>query len=72
MILLDIKNYLVAQKTVNLQELSLHFCYDPETMRGMMAHWIRKGKVSVRKPPGCGVRCTQCKPEYAEEYCWMV
>jgi hypothetical protein len=70
MILLEIKKYLVARKRVNLQELAAHFQRDPAIMRSMISHWVRKNKVSVIKPVGCGVRCTQCKPEYAEEYEW--
>lgn len=70
--LLAIKDYLSVRKTASLQELSLHFCKHPEMMRDMMSHWVRKGKVCcLQKPPGCGTRCVQCKPEFAEEYQWV-
>lgn len=71
MILIEIKKYLSDKKTANLQELAFHFNQPPETMRQMVAHWVRKGKVMVLpKPLSCGTGCTQCKPEWAEEYCW--
>ena len=69
--LLAIKHYLVERKTANLQELAAHFHQSPEVMRDMMAHWIRKGKVTCFKPAGCGTRCQQCLPKFAETYLWV-
>lgn len=71
MILLDLKNYLQQRKHVNLQELALHFQTDPEMVRDMMQHWIRKGKVCEFKPAGCGTRCIDCKPALREVYSWV-
>ncbi len=72
MILLDIKKYLANKKTVNLQELALHFKQQPDVMRDMLCHWIRKGKIQkAANPVGCGTRCVQCKPEFAEVYTWV-
>ena len=70
--LLDIKKYLSARKTANLQELSLHFKQQPDNMRCLLAHWIRKGKISkTAKPAGCGSKCQLCKPSIAEVYQWI-
>jgi len=66
---LDIKHYLKEHKVANLQELSLHFQRDPEIMRDMLSHWLRKGVICrAPKPAGCGVSCGQCKPSVAEVY----
>lgn len=71
MILLDVKDYIKQRQSVNLQDLSLHFQRDPDTMREMLNHWIRKGVVRRgEKPAGCGVKCHSCKPSTAEIYCW--
>jgi len=69
MILLDIKNYFTEKKVANLQELSLHFQRDPDMMREMLAHWLRKGVICKEpKPLSCGSKCLQCKPSIAEVY----
>ena len=70
--LLEIKRYLSSKKTAHLQELSLHFKQQPDTMRHLLAHWIRKGKVrETEKPAGCGSRCQLCKPSEAQVYEWV-
>ena len=70
--LLEIKAYLSEQKTANLQELSLHFKKQPDTMRCMLRHWVCKGKVCyLSKPAGCGSRCQQCLPTTTEIYQWI-
>lgn len=69
MILLDVKQYLKEKATCNLQELSLQFHCDPEVMRGMLAHWVRKGVIAIgKKPEGCGIKCVQCQPGVAQIY----
>ncbi len=69
MILIDVKNYLKAKSVSNLQAMAIHFQRDPEVMRDMLAHWVRKGVVVVdEKPVSCGVKCIQCKPEVAAVY----
>lgn len=70
--LLEIKQYLIAKKTANLHEICLHFCKQPETVRCILTHWLRKGKVCrLEKPNGCQTRCQLCRPEYTEIYQWM-
>ena len=71
MILLEVKDYIKQRKLVNLQDVSLHFQRDPDTMREILAHWVRKGVVRrAPKPSGCGVKCGSCEPSVAEVYCW--
>lgn len=71
MILLDIKQYLIQKQVANLQEIAWHFKQQPEVIRVMLHHWIRKGKVEIApKPKVCGSLCTQCEPSIAEVYHW--
>ena len=71
MILLDVKAYIKQHQWVNLQDLSLHFQRDLDTMRDILGHWVRKGVICrAPKPAGCGVACGACKPMVAEVYCW--
>lgn len=71
MILLDIKCYLKERKRTNLWELSLHFQRDPEIMRDMLSHWLRKGVVvKMLNSTACGVKCIQCETSVSEVYLW--
>ncbi len=68
----DIKEFMRAKPMVTLEQLATHLHQDPETTRGLLAHWIRKGKVEkLPNPPGCGTRCQQCSAQFAEEYRWV-
>ncbi|MBW5802858.1 hypothetical protein FIV31_05480 [Coxiella endosymbiont of Ornithodoros amblus] len=70
--LLSIKAFLKERQSANLQELSLHFCKQPEAMRGLLAHWIRKGKIRCqKKPTDCGTKCQLCQPQFVEFYRWV-
>ena len=67
--LIDVKNYLKQKSVSNLQTMAIHFQQDPELMRDMLAHWVRKGVIAIEeKPVQCGVRCVQCKPEVTAVY----
>lgn len=70
--LLSLKAFLKERKTANLQELSLHFCKEPQIMRCMLEHWIRKGKICrLGKSAACGTKCQLCQPQFAETYEWI-
>lgn len=71
MILSELRDYLEARGRASLQELALHFDTEPDALRGMLAHWIRKGRASRRSAGvSCGSRCTQCDPASVEIYVW--
>jgi hypothetical protein len=72
MILSDIKVYLQERKQATLSDLSLHFDSDPEAMRGMLARWVEKGKITkMVQPNGCKKGCPSCGcGEVAEIYVW--
>ena len=63
--LLELKSYLSTKKIANLEELSQHFRLEPSIIRGMLAHWIRKGSVCCRKPVDCGSQCHGCPSKNA-------
>ncbi len=56
--LMELKTYLERQGSASIFDLSNRFRVSPDALRGMLEHWIRKGKV-VRKDfsgdcGGCG------------------
>lgn len=72
MILIDVKNYLKQKSACNLQELSLYFQCEPEVMRHMLSHWVKKGVVVPQeKSESCGIKCVQCRPEVAQVYQYL-
>lgn len=54
-----------------MRDLALHFQVEPEAVRGMLEHWIRKGKVrrDAACPP-CGSGCCNCASDLTEIYLW--
>ena len=72
MILAEIKEYLETNKTSSMIELMMHFNTDPDTLREMLEHWIRKDKIrKTKKSVQCGNNCQQCNPLMTEIYEWI-
>jgi len=74
MILTELKHYLSEKKRISLNELAYHFDTTPEAIRGMLEHWIRKGK--IRRAEGvsaCGKSGCHCHldPAILEIYEWI-
>lgn len=71
MMLVDLRNYVAARGRVSMRDLALHFQVEPEAVRGMLEHWIRKGKVrrDAACPP-CGSGCCNCASDLTEIYLW--
>jgi hypothetical protein len=73
--LIAIKQYLMQVKLATLNSLCGVFKTDPETMRCMLNHFIRKGCIRrCAKKTACGTSCFQCpmaKTEM-EMYEWVV
>ena len=67
--LIEIREFLSSRGGCTLYELSVHFKTSPDAMRGMLAHWQRKGKV-VQEDSGCSKGCSSCTPEQLEVYRW--
>ncbi|WP_051785947.1 FeoC-like transcriptional regulator [Endozoicomonas numazuensis] len=68
--LLPIRDFLSDKGVCTLAELCQHFAVDPEAMKGMLGHWVRKGKL-VEEQSGCKQGCVSCAPEQLIVYRWM-
>ena len=72
MTLIELKNYLKQQCTVDLLTLTQHFNVESDIMRDMLEHWIRKGKVrKTSKATKCCEQCYECDPLTLEIYEWV-
>ena len=72
MILSDLKSYLVARKRAPIGDLANHFDADPNAVRGMLDHFIRRGYVSLLDVDGDGAcsGCQKCDAFSSEIYEW--
>lgn len=70
MSLRDIKTYLMEHQRATLTDLANHFRADPETLRPMLAHWERKGKVLHTQLTACNQGCN-CAEKGMEIYEWV-
>jgi len=43
--LTELKSYLIENKRAPLIDIAHHFDVTPDAVKGMLGHWIRKGKV---------------------------
>ncbi|UYM15746.1 FeoC-like transcriptional regulator [Endozoicomonas euniceicola] len=68
--LIALRDHLSSQGIASLAELSERFDVSPDAMRGMLSHWIRKGKL-IREQSGCSKGCVSCSPEQLEMYRWL-
>ena len=75
--LLDLKNYLETHSPASIGDLSTHYSVEPDALRDMLDHWIRKGKVK-RLEFGCscnkcstGGTCGSCCATSFEIYEWL-
>ncbi len=71
MILSELKSYLIKNKRASLIDLAHHFDVAPDAMKGMLVHWIRKGKVTHLEGNTCQKGCCQCDPSHLEIYEWV-
>lgn len=71
MILAEIKDYLKTNRQATLADMANRFDTQPDALRGMLAKWQAKGKVTrVDSGPKCD-GCTQCGGEPNEVYLWL-
>lgn len=73
MTLSALKNYLSERKIVPLNDIAVHFDSDPDALRGMLDHWIRKGRVRLHQEEGCQAKCCGgCSSHGSKEfYEWL-
>lgn len=69
----EVKRYMLERKVAPLQDIALHFDMEPDAVRGLLAHWVRKGKVRMHKDDGCssGGCCGDCGVPAKEVYEWL-
>ncbi len=65
----SIRSFMAEHKTASLADIARHVDADPDAVRGMLDHWVSKGKV-CRIPTSCG-GCSQCDPTTIETYRWV-
>nr|VFK51115.1 MAG: FeoC like transcriptional regulator [Candidatus Kentron sp. TUN]VFK52538.1 MAG: FeoC like transcriptional regulator [Candidatus Kentron sp. TUN]VFK52858.1 MAG: FeoC like transcriptional regulator [Candidatus Kentron sp. TUN] len=72
MILSELREYLRLNGRAAVVDMAYHFDIEPDAVRGMLEHWIRKGKVR-KLPEGaiCGNNCDKCAPGTAGIYEWV-
>ena len=71
MILTELKSYLIKNNRATLTDISHHFDIAPDAVKGMLEHWIRKGKVRQIEGSVCNKGCCQCNPANLEIYEWI-
>jgi hypothetical protein len=71
MILTELKFYLKENKRATLIDLAHHFDVTPDAVKGMLEHWIRKGKVHRLEGSRCTKGCCQSDPAHLEIYEWV-
>ncbi len=64
-----LRSFMQERSTATLAEISLHLGAEPEAVRGMIAVWERKGRMT-KVPLPCG-SCTQCDTATSEIYQWL-
>lgn len=70
--LLEIRSYLQERGEANLTDLAIRFGASPDAMRGMLAHWIGKGRVRrIDCGLSCGKSCAGCGVMAPEIYAWV-
>lgn len=67
--LIELRDYIEVRGRVSMRDLAWHFQTEPDAIRGMLEHWIRKGRI-VREAacPPCGSGCCNCDTELTEIY----
>lgn len=72
MSLIEIKSYMVRVRMASLASLCAFFQTDPDTLRCLLAHWVRKGNIrQCQKTPACGSKCFKCPILSTEIYEWI-
>lgn len=71
-ILTDIRNYLQQHQRASLDDIALHFDTPPEAIRGMLEHWIARGKIHQCPPNACAGCQTSCSSAPGDIFEWTV
>lgn len=68
--LTKLKGYLITHRAASLSELARHVGADPDAVRGMLDHWVRKGKANRTAGARCS-GCDSCAGSDLEFYEWI-
>lgn len=72
MILPELRRYLQQRGQASLADIAVHFDIEPDALRGMLAVWMRKGRVSRQlATASCGSSCSKCQTAATEIYAWV-
>lgn len=72
MSLLDIKHYMSKVRMASLASLCTVFKTEPDSLRCLLEHWVKKGKIrQCMKKPACGSKCFRCPTTDIELYEWV-
>lgn len=70
--LVELKSYLVKVRIASLSSICVYFNIEPERLRQMLSHWVRKGCVrQCQRNPACASSCGKCSPLVTEIYEWV-
>jgi putative ferrous iron transport protein C len=69
--LIELKQYLQQYSQVPVMDIAHHFDTEPEVVRGMLDHWVRKGKVRHLQGVACQKGCCKTDPVNLEIYQWV-
>ena len=69
----EVKRYLSERKLAPLNDIALHFDLEADAVRGLLSHWIRKGRVRRHQDNSCksGGSCGGCGEHHKEIYEWI-
>ena len=71
MILQEVKQYVKKREQVSLQDIAIHFDKEPETVRGILDFWVRKGRIKLKsQAPSCSGNCRCNANQPQEVYQW--
>ena len=72
MILAELKSYMAERGRVPIDDLVNRFGVEPDALRAMLGHWMRKGRVQ-RLDSGAGEcgGCSKCDAFRLEIYRWI-
>jgi hypothetical protein len=68
--LIDIKSYLAGRGPASLSEIAVSLSADPEAIRPMLDHWMRKGRIRRLGTAARCHGCTSCALADLEFYEW--
>lgn len=71
MILTELRTYLILNKRMPLIDIANHFDVTPDAIKGMLDHWIRKGKVRHIEGSVCNKGCCKTDPANLIIYEWI-